>query len=389
MTNKRKRIARYGPHGGRVSVFEEPDCYRVEWRDGHRRRKKFLRGKEGKRRATAFAKGLAYERDVLKVGGITVRELWLRYTSSPSYQRLRPRTQELYAQRWSRWEIHLRHNRIVQNVGPRDADDFIGALRKRAMAPNQISEHLKMAKLVHAWAMSRELTNHNRLAGYRFKLGTDEKRQEPEEYRWEDFERIVAQFDPQNSRQWRPSAVLMLIGHQGVRSRAARHLQWDDVDLKRGVIRWNPVFDKLGKDWTQPIRDGARAALFTAWYWREQQGETGPWVFYSSWGLKKRKGREIPGVYGAQALWKALRQAEAAAGVPSLPLRSVHGLRRMVAGQVLEETGDPVLAMQFIGDSDLRMVTKYLKRREDRLRAAAELLDRKGPQDVTRGLVKV
>lgn len=61
----------------------------------------------------------------------------------------------------------------------------------------------------------------------------------------------------------------------------------------------------------------------------------------------------------------------------------------MVAGPVLEETGDPVLAMQFIGDSDLRMVTKYLKRREDRLRAAAELLDRKGPQDVTRGLVKV
>jgi hypothetical protein len=61
----------------------------------------------------------------------------------------------------------------------------------------------------------------------------------------------------------------------------------------------------------------------------------------------------------------------------------------MVAGQVLGETGNPVLAMQFMGDSDLRMVTKSLKRREDRLRPAAGLLDRNGPQDVTRGLLKV
>ena len=52
--------------------------------------------------------------------------------------------------------------------------------------------------------------------------------------------------------------------------------------------------------------------------------------------------RSIPR-FGAQGLWKALRGAEAAAGVPSLPLRSAHGLRRMVAGEVLRETGDLVL----------------------------------------------
>ena len=61
----------------------------------------------------------------------------------------------------------------------------------------------------------------------------------------------------------------------------------------------------------------------------------------------------------------------------------------MVAGQALEEMGDPVLAMQFIGDTNLKMIQKYLKRRDKRLVAAAELLDRKGPGKVFRELVRV
>jgi hypothetical protein len=37
--------------------------------------------------------------------------------------------------------------------------------------------------------------------------------------------------------------------------------------------------------------------------------------------------------------------------------------------------GDAELAMQFIGDTDLRVMNKYLKRRMDRLEAAAKDLD--------------
>ena len=86
---------------------------------------------------------------------------------------------------------------------------------------------------------------------------------------------------------------------------------------------------------------------------------------------------------------KGLTNAERAAGVPKLPLRSAHGLRKMVAGRVLDETGDPLLAMQFIGDTNLKMIQKYLKRRDKRLAAAAELLDRKGPGKVTREMLSV
>ncbi len=161
----------------------------------------------------------------------------------------------------------------------------------------------------------------------------------------------------------------------GVRQRAALHLQWEDVDLEAGVVTWRAQYDKVGREWSQPIRDATRSALLTALYWRERDGYTGPWVFYSSWS-SKAKGREAPGVFGAQGLWKALRNAEVAAGVPSLPLRSAHGLRRMVAGEVLRETGDLVLATHFIGDTDFRVMQRYLKRRDDRLEAVAKQLDK-------------
>ena len=73
--------------------------------------------------------------------------------------------------------------------------------------------------------------------------------------------------------------MLLLIGHQGVRQRAALHLRWEDVDLDARVITWRARYDKVGREWSQPIRDATRSALLTALYWRERDGYTGPWVF--------------------------------------------------------------------------------------------------------------
>ena len=44
------------------------------------------------------------------------------------------------------------------------------------------------------------------------------------------------------------------------------HLRWENVDLEAGVITWRAQYDKVGHEWSQPIRDGARTALFTALY---------------------------------------------------------------------------------------------------------------------------
>ena len=47
----------------------------------------------------------------------------------------------------------------------------------------------------------------------------------------------------------------------------------------------------------------------------------------------------------------------------------------MVAGEVLAQTADPKLAVDFIGDADLRVLQRYVKRRDDRLTAVAAQLD--------------
>jgi hypothetical protein len=118
------------------------------------------------------------------------------------------------------------------------------------------------------------------------------------------------------------------------------------------------------------------SALEWARWWRDKTGYSGPWVFFS---LDRRSGTRThgnarPGVYRVQSFWAALVKAELRAGVVHRPFRAAHGLRRMVAGEVLARTGDPVLAMHYIGDTDLKTKTmkRYLKKREDPLRAIAE-----------------
>ena len=55
--------------------------------------------------------------------------------------------------------------------------------------------------------------------------------------------------------------------------------------------------------------------------------------------------------------------------------RGTHGLRRMVAGEVYDATLNPLAAMEFIGDTSIRMAETYIKRRLDRVRAAALATD--------------
>jgi len=85
--------------------------------------------------------------------------------------------------------------------------------------------------------------------------------------------------------------------------------------------------------------------------------------------------REEPGVYGAQALWLALKKAEVRARVPHLPFRAVHGFRRGVAADVARGSGDAWLGVQYIGDIDPDRIAEYVQEREDALDGAVALLD--------------
>jgi integrase len=368
----RKPLRSFGPWGKRVLVVEDGDLIRVEWREnGRRRRRSWDKGSENRKVAIAWAKGKS---DNLlgmdEPQPVTVRQLWDQYIEAQTH--LRSRTVQLYAYRWRMFERFVRQHRLAVDVSAVTLDSFRKALKKRGIAANQRYAIVQMVQIVFNWAEQRELIDRNPVGRYRFKRSKDEHKHKPTEYRTEEFERILAQWNPQFSREWRPWAVTCLIGHQGTRENAALHLRWEDVDLAEGWITWPAQFDKVGREWQQPIRAGARSALFTASEWRERDHYQGPWVFYSSW--EKRRKRDKP--YGAQAYWKALRDAEKRAGVEHQKYRSAHGFRKMVVGEITKLTGNPVYALQFVGDRDLKQANTYIIERPDELVAIAEELDR-------------
>jgi integrase len=175
---------------------------------------------------------------------------------------------------------------------------------------------------------------------------------------------------------WRPWATIMLLAHQGPRAHSALHLRWEDVDFVRGAITWRSRWDKMGKEWLSSMTLGGYSALVTAWWWRKRDGYQGPWVFYSSHEKRRSLGNDPGAVYREDSLWLALAKAERAAGIAHKPGRATHGFRRGVCGDILEHTHDAKLALDFIGDSDLRQAKRYLKVRDQRLIEAAAVIDR-------------
>ena len=85
-------------------------------------------------------------------------------------------------------------------------------------------------------------------------------------------------------------------------------------------------------------------------------------------GKKRERGDHT---YHVSSYWRMLRTAEDNAGIAHVKHRAAHGLRRMAAGNVLQLTNNPVVAMQWIGDTDLAMAKRYLKRRDTALQDVA------------------
>lgn len=374
MSPKNKTIKVYGERGEQVRVYVEGDLVRVRWRDhGIRKTRSWGVSPEAKAEAKAFAEGIidARKHPVVTRAPLTLRELWEQYAEA-EFPALRPTSQRRYAERWQKWERFHKRETIAEAVDEGHAERYRAARAGLGIAVNQIAEEIKMAKVVHAWGHRRRLLSANYLTLYQFKIKKEDRPALPAEYRMADFHAILAQFKPDQWGQWRPWAALTVLGYQGVRTNALLHLQWADVT--DGVLTWRAEWDKLGREWTQPIRSETARALEVCRQWRATLGYTGPWVFFTQDERKVKAGK--PAIYGASALAAALKKAEKAAAVAHLDLRAMHGLRRMVAGEVARVTGNPLMAAQFIGDTDLRVVQRsYLKRRDDQLRDVATLLD--------------
>lgn len=372
----RETLALFGPRGSRVRVLvHDATTVRVQWYDGVKGKKKprakdFDNTPEGRRTAKAWAKGFAEERTLPKAAGpITLREMWEAYVEAEAH--LRTRSKDLYGEQWLYWERMWGKDFMAALTTLRMMDQFRAALVKRKLGVNTIGKIIQAVKRCYRWARGRELIPANPLAEYVYKVSRDERPESPPEYSPDEYRKIMARFNPEDGRTWRPFVGLTICGEQGVRENAACHLAWPDIDLETETITWRAKWDKLGREWSQPMRPATRAVLEIALMHREALGYTGPWVLWAGNSLKR--GGDVP--YTPDALIKALRTAEKRTGVPYVKGRGPHGLRRLLATNVAEVTGDPIVAMRAIGDRDVKMANRYIKKRDETVREAFALLD--------------
>jgi site-specific recombinase XerD len=359
----------YGPHGLSVTLWREHARIRAQWRvAGRRQKRSWANTPDNWRVAQAWAEGFAERRQLqgLVHAPCTLRELWTRFVDANDH--LRPRTVELYRQRWRKLELFAGRDLLVDDVSTGMLDGFRAALR-RSHAANQVREIIRTAKVVFNWGDERELVRRNRVGRYVVPRSKDEPTARPAEYRVEDFRALQRTLDPQDSRQWRAWALLTLVGNQGVRVNAALRLRWTDIGAD--AITWPGETDKTGRTWSQPLRAETRQALAVARYWATEQDVTSPWVFYSS--------HDVARPWTVQGFWYHLQEAERAAGVPHHRLRAAHGFRRMVVTEIVTQTGNLVQALQFVGDRDLKQARSYVRERWDELVAVARRLDEEGP----------
>ena len=374
----RPTLAHYGPARGGVRVVQTlvhgVRVVRCEWYEhGLRRVKTWPDTREARAEAKAWAKGFAEARVLAPyrvTAPLTTRQLWDKYGAA-EFPHLRPRTRELYAEHWRRWEVFVGMDTAAATVGPDTVDEFRARLRVIGIATGHQQRIVRDVRTVYTWGHQRRLLEHHPLAGYRFKRAKEDRPTSPAAYTTDDLAAILAQWQPQARHDWRPWCAVVLAAYQGARMRAILHLRWEDLDLARGLVTWRAAYDKTGTERTQPLTLAGYCAALTALHWRV--GDT-PWVFPSPWAAK-RAGREAPGVYGAQALWLALRQAETTAGIAHQAYRAMHGFRRGVGKRVAQMTGDPMRGLGWLGDVDPKMIPVYVQGTQPELTDSAALLD--------------
>lgn len=394
----RKTLLLLGTKGAkeRVRVLEDTKAGEVvvQYKDGRAipRRKTFPNTGQGKKDAREWAKAYHAERAKGSVPTKTTHmQLWKQFSESQAFTSRRAKTQINYRDRWRAW-MHYRGERtVVDDTTLGHVDQFIAARKAAGKSPNQTRSIIAVARIVYNWGQTRKLIATNELALFRWQTAEGEEAFEPEEYTEAEFLALLEELPAQSHRTWRSHVALMLAGHQGVRANAVLHLRWSDVRLSAGQFAWPAKYQKNRRELVQPMTWDAVAALETARYWRERWGYEGDWVLFGSKSGAQAKPDEVHGnsksgrhekdlSYTYQALWTQLKAAEGRAQVEHKPRRALHGFRKMVAGNVHDRTGDDRLAMQFIGDRDMKQARRYLKNRDERMERAAAALETKAPE---------
>jgi integrase len=318
---------------------------------------------------------------------LTLLELWQAFSTS-EFPHLRGNSKRLYEENFAYWMLiygeHFLVARTTLSMMAQFRLTLEAAGRKgRPLAVRTVQGIVQSVKIVYRWAKRNALIAENPLADYVFKIAKDKRPVSPPEFRDSEFRQLLAAIDPRSSTQWRAFVALALCGFQGKRQQQVLHLKPEDVTLGyhvitpdgvpvwvRGAVRWRPEWDKNGVDETVPLRLPAQLAIEIALEWHARTGYAGEWLIPNV--QKNKKGEAI---YDQQSLWWALKAAQTRGGIENRRGRGAHGLRKLLAGDVTEVTGDFLLGLRAIGDRDPRRAAEYIQARPERLEKAFAQMD--------------
>jgi integrase len=374
----RRRLATLGERGNLVRLFLETrgtgkaraQRYVVQFGPkGARRQESFPYTKAGKLEAEAFFKGFGEElvRKEEERHALTNRELWTAYVADQGH--LRPNTIRLYSDAWRTWEQFATPTAIAEETTIQQITEFRRALDARGLATATVKDCIRNVRIVFNWGERMELLQRNRWHLFVHQVAKDKRTKPRAEYRSDEFLAIWAALDRESRGQWRPWVAVGLLGIYGNRQNEILNLRWswiagDVVDVPIEVV-------KTGEPGRLELFPQTRHILDVARAWREREGYAGDYVLYPGQGGGARAGSQLPH-YSIQSLTDAIHRAERRAGVEQVKWRAGHGFRRGLMGDLVDQTGDVTLALQAIGDRDLRMAGHYRVRRNDRVAAAVQ-----------------
>lgn len=279
---------RLGKRGQLVRAYIERGVVAVRWPDPEnpRRYESWPDTPAGRAEAKAFAEGV-YDRLTRLAAGqpvgptyqpLTLREVWTAYLTAEDH--LRPATERNYAERWRKFELFAGGRTLATDISRETLDQFRKAMRGNGHKTNQVRGTVAVVKRVIAWAVDRDLLPPSKVTAYRFKTPRDERTEPVAAYTLAEAEAILAELDPRDPRQWRAYVATALFAFSGGRQRAARHLEWTDVDFVGRRLHWRPELDKMGKDRWQPIPAALIDALWVAYGWRTAYGYAGAFILF-------------------------------------------------------------------------------------------------------------
>jgi integrase len=299
---------------------------------------------------------------------LTAGALWQDFETARSPE-LASKTLKLYGDAFKEWQQEIGAYTPAGAFDVKTIGIFRAKLENRSLATATIRMIIRNIKIVYRWGTTSLGLPETPWQKYEFRVAKGKKTRQRAEYRAHEFVRIWRTRDPKRSDEWRAWVAIGLLGIYGSRGSELLGLRWDWIKGDLIIVPGECV--KNGEELEFELFPLTRGILEVAKAWREKLGYRGPYVIFPGQAKGRTHQSESPH-YTLGSLISVLHTAERRAGVPTVRYRATHGFRRGLVGDLIDDTGDATLAIQAIGDLDMRMLEKYRVRRKDKVATAIQ-----------------